>query len=99
MNNLKLRLAKEKRFKFYGILSITLALTLLSVLFISIFSQGYTAFQETKIQLNINFEQNILDPKNTKDWNVIKKSNFNILIKNSLQELFPGVSGRNEKTV
>tara|TARA_B100001057_G_scaffold496868_2_gene599470 strand:- start:206 stop:1465 length:1260 start_codon:yes stop_codon:yes gene_type:complete len=97
MNNLKLRLAKEKRFKFYGILSITLALTLLSVLFISIFSQGYTAFQETKIQLNINFEQNILDPKDTKDWNVIKKSNFNILIKNSLQELFPDVSGRNEK--
>jgi phosphate transport system permease protein len=63
MNNLKLRLAKEKRFQLYGILSITLALTLLSVLFISIFSQGYTAFQETKIQLNINFEQNILDPK------------------------------------
>ena len=63
MNNLKLRLAKERRFQLYGILSITLALTLLSVLFISIFSQGYTAFQETKIQLSINFEQNILDPK------------------------------------
>ena len=97
MNNLKLRLAKEKRFQLYGILSITLALTLLSVLFISIFSQGYTAFQETKIQLNINFEQNILDPKKTSDWDVIKKSNFNILIRNSLQELFPDVSGRNEK--
>ena len=97
MNNLKLRLAKEKRFQLYGILSITLALTLLSVLFISIFSQGYTAFQETKIQLNINFEQNILDPKKTRDWDVIKKSNFNILIKNSLKELFPDVSGRNEK--
>ena len=73
MNNLKLRLAKEKRFQLYGILSITLALTLLSVLFISIFSQGYKAFQETKIQLNINFEQNILDPKKTSDWDVIKK--------------------------
>jgi phosphate transport system permease protein len=97
MNNLKLRLAKERRFQLYGILSITLALTLLSVLFISIFSQGYTAFQETKIQLNINFEQNILDPKKTRDWDVIKKSNFNILIKNSLKELFPDVSGRNEK--
>ena len=83
MNNLKARLGKERRFQLYGILSITLALTLLSILFISIFSQGYTAFQETKIQLDVNFEQSVLDPKKTKDWDVVKKANFNILIKNS----------------
>ena len=97
MNNLKARLAKERRFRLYGILSIALALTLLSILFISIFSQGYTAFQETKIQLDINFEQSVLDPKKTKDWDVVKKANFNILIKNSINELFPDVSGRSQK--
>ena len=57
MNNLKSRLAKEKRFKFYGIASITLGISLLSLLFVSIFSQGYTAFQETKVQLYINFDR------------------------------------------
>ena len=97
MNNLKSRLAKEKRFKLYGIASITLALFLLMLLFVSIFSQGYTAFQETKIQLHINFDEKIIDPTKTRDWEIIKKSNFNLLIKNSISELFPEVSGRSKK--
>lgn len=97
MNNLKSRLAKEKRFKAYGIISIITALTLLTILFVSIFSQGYTAFQETRIQLPVYFDQEILDPNKTSDWNEIKKANFNGLVKQSLRNLFPEVSGRSNK--
>ena len=97
MNNLKSRIAKEKRFKAYGIISITTALTLLTILFVSIFSQGYTAFQETRIQLPVYFDQEILDPNNTNDWNNIKKANFNGLVKQSIRNLFPEVSGRSNK--
>ncbi len=97
MNNLKSRLAKEKRFKVYGIISIITALTLLTILFVSIFSQGYTAFQETRIQLPVYFDQEILDPNKTSDWNDIKKANFNGLVKQSLRNLFPEVSGRSNK--
>ena len=97
MNNLKSRIAKEKRFKAYGIISITIALTLLTILFVSIFSQGYTAFQETRIQLPVYFDQEILDPNKTNDWNIIKKANFNGLVKQSIRDLFPEVSGRSNK--
>ena len=97
MNNLKSRIAKEKRFKAYGIISITTALTLLTILFVSIFSQGYTAFQETRIQLPVYFDQEILDPNKTNDWNIIKKANFNGLVKQSIRDLFPEVSGRSNK--
>jgi len=97
MNNLKSRIAKEKRFKAYGIISITTALTLLTILFVSIFSQGYTAFQETRIQLPVYFDQEILDPNKTNDWNKIKKANFNGLVKQSIRNLFPEVSGRSNK--
>ena len=97
MNNLKSRLAKEKRFKAYGVISITTALTLLTILFVSIFSQGYTAFQETRIQLPVYFDQEILDPNKTNDWNNIKKANFNGLVKQSIRNLFPEVSGRSNK--
>ena len=97
MNNLKSRLAKEKRFKAYGVISITTALTLLTILFVSIFSQGYTAFQETRIQLPVYFDQEILDPNKTSDWNDIKKANFNGLVKQSIRNLFPEVSGRSNK--
>ena len=97
MNNLKSRIAKEKRFKAYGIISIITALTLLTILFVSIFSQGYTAFQETRIQLPVYFDQEILDPNKTNDWNIIKKANFNGLVKQSIRDLFPEVSGRSNK--
>ena len=97
MNNLKSRLAKEKRFKAYGIISIITALKLLTILFVSIFSQGYTAFQETRIQLPVYFDQEILDPNKTGDLNNIKKANFNGLVKQSLRNLFPEVSGRSNK--
>ena len=97
MNNLKSRLAKERRFKAYGVISILTALVLLAILFTSIISQGYTAFQETRIQLLIHFDADILDVEKTKNWDTIRKSNFNILIKKSIREIFPDVSGRNSK--
>ena len=97
MNNLKSRQAKEKRFQLYGIFSILLALSLLLILFVSIVSQGYTAFKETRIQLPIKFNEEILDPNNTKDWNIIKKANFNKLVKNAVDEIIPGVEGRENK--
>ena len=88
---------KKKRFKAYGIISIITALTLLTILFVSIFSQGYTAFQETRIQLPVYFDQEILDPNKTSDWSDIKKANFNGLVKQSIRNLFPEVSGRSNK--
>jgi len=97
MNNLKSRLARERRFKAYGVISILTALVLLAILFTSIISQGYTAFQETRIQLPIHFDEDILDAEKTKNWDTIRKSNFNILIKKSIREIFPDVSGRNSK--
>jgi len=97
MNNLKSRLAKEKRFQIYGIFSIIIALSLLSLLFISIISKGYTAFNETRIQLPINFDQKILDPNNTKEWKTIRKANFNKLVRNAIDEILPGVEDRNNK--
>ena len=97
MNNLKSRLARERRFKAYGVISILTALVLLAILFTSIISQGYTAFQETRIQLPIHFDEDILDVEKTKNWDTIRKSNFNILIKKSIREIFPDVSGRNSK--
>jgi len=97
MNNLKSRQAKEKRFQLYGIFSILIALSLLLILFVSIVSQGYTAFKETRIQLPINFNEEILDPNNTKDWNIVQKANFNKLVKNAVDEIIPGVEGRANK--
>ena len=104
MNDLKLkrfkkRLARrytfERWFQRLGILSITLALAFLAFLFISIFSKGYSAFEQTKIRLDID----LTTPEFTqaiKDRN-LAKVNFTGAVKKSLFTLFPDVSSRADK--
>ena len=49
------------------------------------------------MEFPVYFDQEILDPNKTNDWNNIKKSNFNGLVKQSIRNLFPEVSGRSNK--
>ena len=58
---LKKRYAQERRFRFYGVLAITLSLLFLSFLFFDISSKGYTAFQQTFIQIEVHFDENKIE--------------------------------------
>lgn len=95
--NIKKRYAAERRFKFYGLAAIGVALLALFVLAGSIGSKGYTAFFQTYIQLEITFDQDAIDPDRTGDPAVIGKANFDGLIKQALRDRFPQVTGRQEK--
>jgi len=64
-----------------------LSLCFLSILFISIFSNGYTAFQQTFIQLDIFFDPEILNRE------ALATANYPGLIKKSLRSMFPDVKG------
>ena len=88
---LKRRYRAERRFKMYGIVAISLSLGFLALLFVSIAVKGYSAFQQTEIKLDIFF-----DPAEFQD-DLIADANFPALVKASLRELFPEVSGRREK--
>jgi phosphate transport system permease protein len=88
---LKRRYRAERRFKIYGVVAISLSLAFLALLFITIAGKGYSAFQQTEIKLDIFF-----DPAEFQD-ELIADANFPALVKASLRELFPAVSGRREK--
>ena len=45
------RYAAERRFRFYGVLAISLAMLMLALLLYSIVSKGYGAFVQTEIAL------------------------------------------------
>ena len=60
---LKKRYASERRFRAAGVVAIALGVLFLIVLFWSIISKGYTAFQQTKIHLDVYLEESIIDPK------------------------------------
>jgi phosphate transport system permease protein len=85
------RYRAEKRFKLYGILAIFLSLSFLLLLFISIIGNGYSAFLQTYVQLEINFDPAIIDTAN------LASVNFPGIVKQTLREKFPQAKSRNEK--
>lgn len=96
-SGLKKRYIKEKIFKFFGIAAILAALGMLTILFLSIIGNGYTAFQQTFIRIDVSFDAAAIDPDNTKDSDVLSRADYGGLIKQSLRTMFPEVKKRQQK--
>ncbi len=94
---LKKRKAREKRFRLYGVLSISVSFLFLLVLLFTIFSKGWPAFQQTYIQLDIELDEATLGINKASDEDALYTASYYKVIKNSLKEMFPGVEGRKQK--
>ena len=88
---LKRRYRAERRFRIFGATAILTALCFLFLLFFSIVSSGYKAFQNTFIQIDVFF-----DPAEFTNEN-LATANFPGLIKASLRSMFPEVTSRSDK--
>ncbi len=94
---LKKRYRAERRFRIYGLLSIFLAMAFLAILFISIIGTGASAFQQTFVQLEIEFSEEILGLNGNREPEVLQTADFGGLIKNALRNAFPDVTKRGDK--
>ncbi|MEO1329170.1 MAG: phosphate ABC transporter permease PstA [Pseudomonadota bacterium] len=56
------RRAAEGRFKFYGVMAISIALIFLTILLGSIISKGYKGFLATDLNVEIDLQPSIMDP-------------------------------------
>jgi phosphate transport system permease protein len=95
--SLKRRHAAERRFRFYGRLAIVLGMVFLTLLFVSIVSKGYTAFVQTYVQLDVTFDPELIDPQGTRDPELLARADYGGLVKQTLREMFPDVTGRRDK--
>ena len=84
------RYRKEKRFKLFGLSAIVVSMLFLVFLFGSITANGWTAFRQAAIYLDITFDEQMLDVEN------LRNANYAKLIKTSMAELFPDVNGRSK---
>ena len=96
-DQLQKRHAKETRFQWYGRIAILISLSFLVFMFAAIIYRGAGAFQQTKIGLNITFDEQIIDPKGTRDSGTLVRANYKPLIRDGLAEIFPTVTERKEK--
>jgi phosphate transport system permease protein len=98
--SLSKRRAAERRFRWYGLMSILLGLLVLVVLFADITRKGYTAFMQTQVKLDVYLDPSILNPAgaNPADQETMAKADYNGLIKKTLSASFPEVQARREKS-
>ena len=90
-NGMAKRRRAEQRFRLYGLAAIVASLLFLSFLFISIIGNGYSAFWQTYVELKVNLDPDQLPREE------LARADYSGLIKQSLRDAFPEVSGRREK--
>ena len=94
---LKKRYAAERRFRLYGQAAIVFALFCLAALFTSIIGNGYTAFQQTHVRLDIHLAEEMIDPTGERVPEVLSGANYAGVVKASMRTLFPEVKNRRDK--
>jgi len=96
-SSLARRYRAEKRFRAYGIMAIAFGLLCVALLFVDIIGKGHMAFLQTSIQLEVNYDADVLGITDLGDKRQVALANFQGLVKKSLRERFPEVSGRKQK--
>ena len=96
--SLKKRYAKETRLKFYGIISISCALSFLAIFLYTIFISGYTALQQSQTLISVQLPSEKISNEDGK-LDIIKSRKFNWsgLVKKSFRTSFPEVNNQNDK--
>src|SRR5690606_30791846 len=90
------RYRKERIFASLGRGALLLGLAFLAFFFYSIVSNGYTAFQQTRIRLAVELDAAVIDPDGGRSPDALAAADYLLLARNALHELFPGVTERNE---
>jgi len=91
------RRAAERRFRLYGRIAIGLGLFFLVVLFASIVSNGYSAFWQTEMRLDVKLDAGQIDPQGSRDPATLRRADYGGLIKHTLREMFPEARSRRDR--
>jgi phosphate transport system permease protein len=85
---------REALFRLAGLLATAVGIVFLGVFFVSLFSQGISAFKQTFVELDIEYSEDILAPGGEPD---LQYADFDSLVRNALWKTFPEVTDRQER--
>jgi phosphate transport system permease protein len=91
------RKAEERRFKLYGQIAIGMGLMFLLLLFGSIVANGYSAFVQTFVKIEVYIDPDRIDPEGKRDIKILSRADYGALVKSTLRDMFPEVQSRSEK--
>ncbi len=91
------RYAAERRFRLYGILAIGFAVFMLGFLAVTVVAQGYSAFWQTRIVLDVNIDAAKVDPAGNRSADSLSGGDYLAVVRESLRGLFPEVESRADR--
>jgi phosphate transport system permease protein len=91
------RYAAERRFRLYGMLAIGFAVFMLGFLAITVVLQGYSAFWQTRIALDVTIDPAKVDPQNTRLPESLMLGDYQAVVRDSLRGVFPEVDSRADR--
>ncbi|HJR22697.1 MAG TPA: phosphate ABC transporter permease PstA [Dongiaceae bacterium] len=91
------RYAAERRFRLYGMLAIGFAVFMLGFLAITVVLQGYSAFWQTRIALDVTIDPAKVDPQDTRLPESLMLGDYQAVVRDSLRGLFPEVDSRADR--
>ncbi|MGM0952859.1 MAG: phosphate ABC transporter permease PstA [Pseudomonadota bacterium] len=94
--SLKRRYRKERRFRLYGILAISIALASLFILFADIIGKGHTGFVKTTVNLEVTLDSEMMYLDDPTDEEQRSMADFVAPVIASLKEYFPDVESEAE---
>jgi phosphate transport system permease protein len=91
------RYAAERRFRLYGILAIGFAVFMLGFLAVTVVAQGYSAFWQTRIVLDVNIDAAKVDPAGNRSADSLSQGDYQAVVREALRSLFPEVDSRADR--
>ena len=88
------RYRNERAFRGLGFGALLIGLAFLGFFFYTLIATGYTALRQTRVLLEIDYLEATLDAAGNRDPAEIRQSDFQSLIRDSLQRRFPEVTER-----
>ena len=91
------RYARERRFRFFGLFSVSAGLAALLFLLSTILSNGWGAFFQSYVALDIVLDAEVLEIDDPTDVEQCQYANYTGVIKASLRDRFPEQRSRSDK--
>lgn len=95
--SLRKRYAAERRFRACGLAAVCFAVFCLGVLLFTIVRTAIPAFTQTMVDLEVTLYPQEIDPAGTRDPEVLSTADYQKLIRDALDDLFPEVTDRRQR--
>ena len=95
--NLAKRYRAEKRFKAYGVAAILFGLACLVILFTDIIGKGHSAFLQTYVYVEVNYDADALDISNVNDPQQLAIADYSAIVKSALRAQFTDAKSRKQR--